>query len=207
VQSGKNADRPGLSAALSALSIGLVTGLVTAKLDRLTRSVQDFGHLLTVAKAEGWALVLLDLGVDTSTPNGKLVANVVASMAEWERDIISARTKEGLAAKRAAGVTLGRRSGVPADVLRRIRREHAQGASYGAIARGPDRRRGAHRPRRGPLVPSNGQQTTRHPCERRAGSGPAACGRYRLPCPLGLAGPLARPSGAASSRSGRPPAA
>jgi DNA invertase Pin-like site-specific DNA recombinase len=129
VQSGRDADRRELQQALSALASGLVSALVVAKLDRLSRSVYDFAGILRTATEQGWALIALDLGVDTGTPSGKLVANVMISVAEWERSAISARTREGLSVKRGW-------HGVPDDVRARIARERAAGASLRAIAHG-----------------------------------------------------------------------
>lgn len=136
VSSGKDADRSGLIAALAALDSGLVAGLVVAKIDRLSRSMLDFASILQRATERRWGLVVLDLGVDTSTPSGKLVATVIAALAEWEREQISSRTKDALSERRAQGGKLGRPSGVPADVLRRIQREHSAGTSLRAIAAG-----------------------------------------------------------------------
>lgn len=135
VASGKDTDRAGLRAAFAALESGLVAGLVVAKIDRLSRSMLDFAGILRRCADRHWALVILDLGVDTATPSGKLVANVVASIAEWEREQIATRTREALAEVRARGGRLGRPSGLPADVVARIRREHAAGSSLRAIAR------------------------------------------------------------------------
>ena len=87
---------------------------MVAKLDRLSRSMLDFAALMNAAQKQGWALVALDLGVDTSTPYGEMMANVLATFAQFERRLISQRTKEALAQKRAAGVQLH-------DQSRRIR--------------------------------------------------------------------------------------
>ncbi len=101
-------ERPALQDALQRIAAGEADGLVVAKLDRLTRSVVDFGDLLDWFDAAGAVLVALDLKVDTSTPAGALVANVLVVVAEWERRTIAARTKAGLAAKRAKGERTGR---------------------------------------------------------------------------------------------------
>lgn len=53
---------------------GAPTHWLWRKLDRLSRSVQDFAGLLNRAKVEGWAVMCLDLGIDTSTSNGRMVA-------------------------------------------------------------------------------------------------------------------------------------
>lgn len=68
-----------------------------AKLDRLSRSVLDFAALMQRARRRGWNPVVLDLGVDTSMPAGALMANVMASFAEYERHLIGQRTSDALA--------------------------------------------------------------------------------------------------------------
>lgn len=70
----------------------------------------DFGRTLAEANKGGWNIVGLDFGLDLSTPQGKLVANVLMSVAEWEREVIGQRTREGLAVKRAQGVQMGGRA-------------------------------------------------------------------------------------------------
>jgi DNA invertase Pin-like site-specific DNA recombinase len=106
--SGKTLERPGLERVLRRIAAGEADGLVVAKLDRLSRSVIDFGLLLEWFTEADATLVALDLGVDTSTPGGRLVANVIASVAEWERDTIADRTRAGLASLRAQGKPTGR---------------------------------------------------------------------------------------------------
>lgn len=135
--SAKDVDgRPALTEALARLDAGDAEVLVAAKLDRVSRSVRDFAGLLDRARDHGWRLVLLDLGVDTSTPAGEFVSNTLASAAQYERRIIGQRTREGLAAKRAQGVRLGRPATLPAEVVTRIVTEHRAGTSWSAIARG-----------------------------------------------------------------------
>jgi DNA invertase Pin-like site-specific DNA recombinase len=75
--------------------------LVVARLDRLTRSIADFGTLLEEAQRRGWNLVLLDQALNTATANGRLVANILASVAQWEREMISERTRAVWAVKRS----------------------------------------------------------------------------------------------------------
>ena len=133
--SGKSiAGRPALADALSAVEDGRAGTLVVAKLDRLSRSLLDFAGLMKRAQEGGWNLVALDLGIDLSTPAGEFLASVMASAAQWERRIIGQRTKDALAARRAAGVRLGRPSGVPVEIVRRIVEARAAGQSLRTIA-------------------------------------------------------------------------
>lgn len=126
--------RPGLTAALEAVETGAADALVVAKLDRLSRSLLDFAGLVERSRRKGWALVALDLDVDTTTPAGEMLANVLAVFAQFERRLIGQRTKDALAAKRSQGVKLGRRRQLPDAVVERIKRERAAGRSYPAIA-------------------------------------------------------------------------
>jgi DNA invertase Pin-like site-specific DNA recombinase len=103
------AERENLGPALAAMGGGDV--LVVAKLDRLSRSVHDFAGLLTRATGRGWSVVALDLGIDTTTPTGELIAHMVVAIAQWEASMIALRTKEGLA---QSGKRLGRAPGLPA---------------------------------------------------------------------------------------------
>jgi DNA invertase Pin-like site-specific DNA recombinase len=134
-ESAKSLDRPGIRRALELIAAGKAGGLIVAKLDRLSRSVADFGILLEWFTDADAALVALDLGLDTSTPGGRLVANVFASVAEWERDVIGVRTREGLAAARAQGRRISR-AAVADDLklVRRIRRMRERGMTQQAIA-------------------------------------------------------------------------
>jgi DNA invertase Pin-like site-specific DNA recombinase len=116
--SGRSLDgRPGLQEALTSVNRGEAAGLIVAKLDRLSRSLLDFAGLMEQSRREGWALVALDLGVDTSTPQGELMATVLASFAQFERRLIGQRTKEALAELKASGVQLGRPRLVGDDVV------------------------------------------------------------------------------------------
>ena len=107
--SGKNEDRPGLQNCLKALQKG--NTLVVWKLDRLGR---DLKHLVTVIddlrKRDVGFKVLAGQGaqIDTTTPNGRLVFGVFASIAEFERDLIIERTQAGLESARARGRIGGR---------------------------------------------------------------------------------------------------
>lgn len=118
----------------------LVAALAVAKLDRLSRSLLDFAGLVARAQREGWALIALDLALDMTTPAGGLVANVMASVAEWERKVIGQRTKDALAVKRAQGVRLGRPPTMCPQAVAFIGELRAEGRSYRAIASELDKR-------------------------------------------------------------------
>ncbi|WZH52908.1 MAG: recombinase family protein [Nocardioides alkalitolerans] len=132
--SGKNMRRPGLQAALARLDAGDAAALLAVRIDRLSRSVLDFANLLARADSHGWALVMLSPDIDTSDPSGRFSVNVLVAAAEYERQLISQRTREGLARRRAQGVRLGRPSALPPEVVQRILGERHGGASLRAIA-------------------------------------------------------------------------
>ncbi len=133
--SAKDLKRPGVQEALRALESGEATALVVAKLDRLSRSMIDFTRIMAEAQKQGWALVALDCAVDTTTPAGEAMAHMLATFAQFERRLISQRTREALAIKKAEGVQLGRPRSMPEELRERIRRMHAAGESLAAIAR------------------------------------------------------------------------
>jgi DNA invertase Pin-like site-specific DNA recombinase len=128
--SAKSLDRPQLQAALARLHVPPkrrdVEGIVVAKLDRLSRSVVDFAGVLELARARKWAMVAIDLGVDTSTPTGELVANVMMSVAQWERRVIGERTSAAMQAAKRQGRHMGRVSALPPGTGNRLLALRAQ---------------------------------------------------------------------------------
>jgi DNA invertase Pin-like site-specific DNA recombinase len=139
VESGRSvANRPGLEAALVAVERGEAEALAVSKLDRLSRSLVDFAGLVERARRKGWSLVALDLGVNTTEPSGELMAHVVSSFGQYERRLISERTKAALAVVRERGSRSGRPIGRPASLppkLRsRLRQMRARGMSFARIA-------------------------------------------------------------------------
>lgn len=136
VASGKSMrGRPQFQAALETLRAGKAGVLVVAKLDRMSRSLLDFAGIMARSQKEGWAIVALDIGVDTSTPNGELIASIIMALAQWERRVISQRTKDALAVVVERGGKLGRPVSTDADVVGRIRSMHASGHTLHGIAR------------------------------------------------------------------------
>lgn len=135
VASGKSLRRrTDMAKALAVLAAGDADVLVVAKLDRLSRSVSDFAAILARCQTEGWALDICDLGVDTTTPSGKMVAQIMMVLAEWEREMIGDRTRSALQVARSRGTRLGRPGGVDDDTLRLIRVLRDSGKSWQAIA-------------------------------------------------------------------------
>jgi len=134
--SARDLDRPALTEALARLDAHKADVLVVSKLDRLSRSVHDFSGLLERSKRRGWSIVCLDLGVDTTERTGRFVANLMANVAELERGLISDRTRDALAAKKAAGVRLGRPQSLPLEVVRRVVAERDAGRTWQSIADG-----------------------------------------------------------------------
>jgi DNA invertase Pin-like site-specific DNA recombinase len=136
VASGKTRNgRRGLRAALDAVELGEADVLVAARIDRLSRSLRDLIELMDRSVQEGWALVTLDLRVDTTAPHGKAMARMAGVFAELERDLIAERTRVALAVKKAQGAKLGRPVTTPQDVRRRIQRMRARSLGWTAIAR------------------------------------------------------------------------
>ena len=100
-------NREGFQQSLAALRKGEAEGLIVAKLDRLTRSVRDLGTLLEDYFEKQYSLFVVQEQVDTRTAAGRLMLNVLMSVAQWEREIISERTTDALAAKRLRGEKTG----------------------------------------------------------------------------------------------------
>lgn len=106
--SAKSLDRPGLTRALAMLDAGAADAILVTKLDRLTRSVKDLGDLCERYFTSGPALLSVGDSIDTRSAAGRLVLNVLTSVAQWEREACAERTREALAQLKRQGVKLGR---------------------------------------------------------------------------------------------------
>jgi DNA invertase Pin-like site-specific DNA recombinase len=105
--SGAKTDRPELAKAIRRLDAGDV--LVVTRLDRLARSTRDLLNILdAVGKAGAGFRSLKDAWADTTTPHGRLMLTVLGGLAEFERELILARTGDGRARAKAKGVRFGR---------------------------------------------------------------------------------------------------
>lgn len=98
--------RPQLEAALAWVREG--DTLLVTKLDRLARSVADLVAITEALRAKGVGLRILAMNLDTSTPTGKLMLNLLGSIAEFERELMLERQREGIAKAKAEGKYVGR---------------------------------------------------------------------------------------------------
>ncbi|MDX2370481.1 MAG: recombinase family protein [Colwellia sp.] len=115
IYSGRSKSRPELERMIDALREGDV--VVVQRLDRLGRSLKDLIELLDNFKAEKVQFISLNENIDTTTAIGELAFHMIGSIAQFERRLISERTKAGLDAARARGRKGGRRVKLtPADI-------------------------------------------------------------------------------------------
>lgn len=105
--SAKTLNRPGLQSALARLNSGSAQALVVVKLDRLTRRVADLDTLIENYFGAKFTLMSVSEQIDTSSAAGRLVLNVLTSVAQWERETTSERTKTALAHKKTQGQHVG----------------------------------------------------------------------------------------------------
>jgi len=99
-QSAKTLARPGLREILDGVKRGRIGSLIVLKLDRLTRSVRDLGTLLDLFSRYDCDLVSVSESLDTASAAGRLMTNVLGSVAQWEREAIGERTAFALEHKR-----------------------------------------------------------------------------------------------------------
>ena len=134
----RHENRPGLCAAISRIEAGEADALAVAKLDRLSRSVRDLADLAERSrpkgKQKGWGLILLDIDVDTSSPNGEFMLNVMGSAAQWERRIISPAHQGRARGQARPGRSPRTAEHARRELVERIVRERRAGASLSAIA-------------------------------------------------------------------------
>jgi DNA invertase Pin-like site-specific DNA recombinase len=132
--SGSKRDRPGLDEALRSVGTGDV--LIVWKLDRLGRSLRHLLEIVEQLRERGVIFRSLTEAIDTSTATGKLVHNILASVAEFERDLNRERTTAGMESARRRGVHLGRRPALTGAQLELARLAlSAPGATISHVAR------------------------------------------------------------------------
>lgn len=122
--------RPQLQAALDWVREG--DTLLVTKLDRLARSVADLVAITEALRAKGVGLRILAMNLDTATPTGKLMLNLLGSIAEFERELMLERQREGIAKAKAEGKYVGRQPTARRQA-REVLRLKAEGKSAGDI--------------------------------------------------------------------------
>ena len=146
--SGRTLERPALQAALESLEAGDADVLLALKLDRLTRSVADLGRLIELSKVHGFQLATVSESLDTTNAAGRMMANILGSVAQWEREAAGERTAAALRFKQSRGEWIGcppfgfklnGDGGLHVDaaemaVIQRMKRLRRRGASYQVIA-------------------------------------------------------------------------
>ncbi len=108
--------------------------LVVTKLDRLARSVAHLHQLLAQITQKGASLRILNMGIDTATPTGKLMLNILGGVAEFEREIMLERQREGIQKAKEAGKYKGRKP-YGDDVAASVKASFSAGKSVSAIAK------------------------------------------------------------------------
>ena len=149
-ESAKTLKRPGLQRALAMLKAGQADALLVVKLDRLTRSVVDLGKLIESHFAPGKSVLLsVSEQIDTRTSSGRLVLNILASVSQWEREVIAERTQSAILHKQANAEYIGGHApygfklvdGVQVEdeleqsVIQQAKRLRESGLSLSAVAR------------------------------------------------------------------------
>lgn len=133
VASGKDDNRPGMKRMMEAARKRDIDIILAVRLDRLYRSAANM--LLILRDLELWSVtfICLDQPIDTNLASGRLLTTVIAAVAEFERELISDRVKDGMARAKANGARLGKRSRKEIDVVR-AQELRAAGKSYTEIA-------------------------------------------------------------------------
>jgi DNA invertase Pin-like site-specific DNA recombinase len=132
--SGARSDRPALTKVLKRLDTGDV--LIVTRLDRLARSTRDLLNILDdIAKRGASFKSLHDAWADTTSAHGRLMVTILAGLAEFERELILARTSDGRSRAKARGVRFGRRPTLTAHQRREVLQRLAQGEVQADVAR------------------------------------------------------------------------
>jgi DNA invertase Pin-like site-specific DNA recombinase len=108
--------------------------LVITRLDRLARSSRDLIEIAATLQENGIALEATEQPIDTSTPEGRMFYAILSAFAEFEHDLIVARTRDGLAAARARGRKGGRKRALSDRQTASIRKQYAEGITVSTLA-------------------------------------------------------------------------
>ncbi len=128
-------DRAGLSYVIERIAAGDATCVVVSALDKLSRSVSELGTIVQWLERNHVRLVAVDIELDTASPGGHVTARALASVARWEHERLSERTRSGLAAARAKRHSAGSDGGPDwSEIRERIAKMRADGMTLQAIA-------------------------------------------------------------------------
>lgn len=132
--SGSNPNRPGLKALMEAVKGSRFDLVVIYRLDRLFRSLSHLLLTLGEMKAHGATLASVNDGIDLTTPVGMLMAQMLGAVAEFERSLVSERTKSGLANAVSKGIKLGAPTTIGNQTKQQVLILRQSGATYKEIA-------------------------------------------------------------------------
>jgi DNA invertase Pin-like site-specific DNA recombinase len=132
--SGVRDNRPELDSLRHRMLGGEFEAVVVSKMDRLGRSLGMILRFWDDADAAGVRVVVVDQGIDTSTPSGRLQRNMLGALAEFERELILERTQAGIARARALGKKFGAPRTIPESVAREVVTRRARGDSLRQIS-------------------------------------------------------------------------
>ena len=132
--SARDSNRPGWKDLMGDASKHMFDAILVTKLDRVMRSLVQLNITMSNLQIYGVKLICADIGeLDCSTPMGKVQMQIIGAIAEWEREIIVQRTKEGIEARKAKGIHMGRkrRDDIPLNTVATLR---MSGSSWNQIA-------------------------------------------------------------------------
>jgi DNA invertase Pin-like site-specific DNA recombinase len=133
-ESGIKTDRPQLAKLMKTIGVGDI--VIVTRLDRLARSVRDLLNILNAITDKKAGFKVLDQpALDTGSPYGQLLLNVLAAIGQFERELIIARTSEGRKRAKAQGVHMGRPPKLTQFQLDEARKRKATGEPYSVIAK------------------------------------------------------------------------
>ena len=131
--SGKDGNRPQFIEMMNAAKKHEFDAIMALRVDRIMRSVLHLRNVITDLLKYRVKLILTDMEFDPENPTSNLILNVVSSIAEWEREIIAQRTKEGMNHARSKGSRIGRpKAEIP---LTRVARMRIEGMSWSTISK------------------------------------------------------------------------
>lgn len=132
--SGIRDNRPELDRLRQRMDTGEFSAVVVSKMDRLGRSLGMILRFWDDADAAGVRVIVIDQGIDTSTPAGRLQRNMLAALAEFERELILERTQAGVARARALGKKFGAPRRISKSIAREVRERRSRGESLRMIS-------------------------------------------------------------------------